>query len=239
MEKIDPRLRLVTSFVYSLFVALEKNFIFFKYYSILPLILIFFIDDFKKFFKGFISVNIFIFLCWIFLPFNIPGKEIFRFLKLTATYEGIKYTFLITAKANLIFITNFVLVFSSHPVRLIHGLHHLHLPGKLVNIFFLSTRYIPVIEMEKNRLLRAMKIRCFKAQNNIHTYKTTGNLLGLLLLRSYERGEKIYRGMILRSFSGIFWTYHHFKWSKRDTIITFCVIIYFLWIILLKNLLLN
>lgn len=234
MEKIDPRLRISVSFIYSIFVALEKDFFIFKYYLILPVVLSFFISDFKKFFKSFISINVFIILCWLFLPFSIPGKKIFHFLKFSATYEGIKYTFLITAKANLIFITNFILIFSTHPVRVIHALHHLHLPRKLVNIFFLSTRYIPVIEKEKNRLQKAMKIRCFIPKNDIHTYRTIGNLLGLIILRSYERGERIYKAMILRNFSGIFWTYHHFKWSKKDTIISLFAIIYFLWIIYLK-----
>ncbi|HOK56224.1 MAG TPA: cobalt ECF transporter T component CbiQ [bacterium] len=234
MEKIDPRLRLLTSFVYSIFVALERNFEIFKFYLILPVILFFFITDFKKFFKGLISVNLFIFLCWLFLPLSIPGKEVFRFLKFSVTYEGIRYTLLITIKANLIFLTNFVLIFSTHPIRIIHALHHLHLPKKLINIFFLSTRYIPVIEKEKNRIQKAMKIRCFVPKNNIHTYKTIGNFVGILLLRSYERSERIYKAMILRNFSGIFWTYHHFVWSKKDTFVSFCVIIYFLWIIILK-----
>jgi len=239
VEKIDPRIRILTAFVYSIFVAIEKNFEIFKYYIFLPLILIFFIPDFKKFFKGLISVNLFLFFCWLFLPFSIPGKEIFHFLKFSVTYEGIKYTFLITIKTNLIFITNFILIFLSHPIKVIHALHHLHLPKKLVNIFFLSTRYIPVIEREKNKLQRAMKMRCFRYQNNIHTYRTIGNLVGLIILRAYERSERIYKAMILRNFSGIFWTYHHFKWSKTDTIVSVCVIIYFLWIIFQKFRLLN
>jgi cobalt/nickel transport system permease protein len=239
MEKIDPRLRILISFVYSIFVVSEKNFGLIKYFIFLPLILIFFITDFKKFFKGLIAVNFFLFFFWLFLPFSIPGREIFHFLKFSATYEGIKYTYLITVKTNLIFITNFVLIFLSHPVKIVHALHHLHLPEKLVNIFFLSTRYIPVIEKEKNRLQRAMKMRCFRYGNNIHTYKTTGNLVGLIILRAYERSERIYKAMILRNFSGIFWTYHHFKWSKRDTIVSICVIIYFLWIIFQKFRLLN
>jgi len=82
-------------------------------------------------------------------------------------------------------------------------------------------------------------MRCFRYGNNIHTYKTTGNLIGLIILRAYERSERIYKAMILRNFSGIFWTYHHFKWSKRDTIVSICVIIYFLWIIFQKFRLLN
>lgn len=234
MEKIDPRLRVIVGFVYSFFVAVEKNPEIFIYYSIFPLILIFFIEDFKKFFKSFISVNIFVLFCFLFLPFSIPGREIFKILKFSITYEGIKYATLIMVKANLIFITNFIFVFSSHPVRIIHALHHLHVPQKIINILFLTTRYIPVIEREKNRIQRAMRMRVFSLKNNLHTYKTISNLVGLLILRSYMRAERIYKAMILRSFSGTFWIYHHFIWKKSDTFLSFCAIIYFLWIIILK-----
>ncbi|MCS7179879.1 MAG: energy-coupling factor transporter transmembrane protein EcfT, partial [bacterium] len=118
--------------------------------------------------------------------------------------------------------------------KIIHALHHLYFPKKLINILFLTTRYIPLVEREKNRIQRAMKMRCFRLQNNIHTYKTISNLVGVLILRSYMRGERIYKAMILRSFSGIFWIYYHFKWKKTDTFFSLCAIIYFLWIIILK-----
>lgn len=234
IEKIDPRIRLIFSLLYSIFLAVEKNFSLFLYYSIIPFFLIFFISDFKRFIKGFWAVNFFIFLLWIFLPFSIPGKEIFHILKFKITQEGVKYTLTITIKANLIFLTNFILIFSSHPLRIVHALHHLHIPKKIVSLLFFSIRYIPVIEGEKNKLERAMKIRSFKPENNLHTYKTIGNLISLIILNSYLRGDRVYKAMILRNFKGIFWTYHHFKWSRTDTFLTFCAIIYFLGLILLK-----
>jgi cobalt/nickel transport system permease protein len=227
IEDIDPRLRFLICFFYSVFIAIEKDFFLFFYYLILPVFLLPFINDFKKFLKGFIAVNFFIFLCWLFLPFSIPGKIILKIFKFNMTHEGIKYTLLITIKANLIFITNYVLIFSSHPVRIVHALHHLYIPEKLVNLLFFTIRYIPVIENEKNRIERAMKLRCFKPKTNIHTYKTIGNFLGQIILRSYERSKRVYKAMILRCFSGIFWVYHHFKWSKKDTFISICAIIYF------------
>jgi len=234
IEEIDPRLRLVISFLYSIFVALEKLPVFFYYYLILSVPLLFFINNLKKFLKGLLAVNFFILFCWILLPINIPGKEIFKLFRFSITEEGIKYTFLITIKTNLIFITNFVLLFSSHPVRVVHALHHLHIPRKLINLLFFTSRYIPVIEKEINKLERAMKVRCFKPKTDMHTYRTFGNLVGQIILRSYERSERIYKAMLLRSFSGIFWTYHHFKWSKKDTFVSICGIIYLLILIFLK-----
>ncbi|MEM5831427.1 MAG: cobalt ECF transporter T component CbiQ [Candidatus Aenigmatarchaeota archaeon] len=235
IEKIDPRLRLIIGFIYSIFVAGEKNINFLKYYSILPLFLLIFVSEIKNFLKAFLLVNFFVFFCWFFLPFSIPGSEEFKIFKFSVSKEGIIYTFLITLKVNFIFITNFVLVFSSHPVRIIHALHHLRIPKRIINLLFLTQRYIPVIEKENNRIQKSMKIRCFRFRNNIHTYRTIGNLVSILILRAYFRAERIYKAMILRGFSGIFWTYYHFKWKSRDTFLSLCAIIYFLWIIILKT----
>jgi len=234
IEDIDPRLRFLICFFYSIFVAIEKDFSLFFYYLLLPFFLLPFINDFKKFLKGFFSVNFFIFLCWLFLPFSIPGKVIFKILKFNITYEGIKYTFLMTIKTNLIFITNYILIFSSNPVRIVHALHHLYIPQKLINLLFFTIRYIPVIENEKNKIERAMRLRCFKPETDLHTYKTIGNFVGQIILRSYERSKRIYKAMVLRCFSGIFWVYYHFKWSKKDTYILISAIIYFSIIFYLK-----
>ncbi|MCX7916648.1 MAG: energy-coupling factor transporter transmembrane protein EcfT, partial [bacterium] len=201
LDKIDPRLRIIICFFYSIFITIENDFNYVKYFAILPLFFMFFINDLKKFLRAFIKVNFFIFFCWFFLPFSIPGREVFKIFNFPVTFEGIKYTFFLTIKANFIFLTNFILIFSSHPFKIIHALHHLYFPKKLINILFLTTRYIPLVEREKNRIQRAMKMRCFRLQNNIHTYKTISNLVGVLILRSYMRGERIYKAMILRSFS--------------------------------------
>jgi len=234
IEDIDPRLRFLICFFYSVFIALEKSFFLFYYYLILPFSLLPFINDFKRFLKGFVTINFFIFLLWIFIPLNIPGKIIFKIFRFNITYEGIRYTLSITIKANLILITNYVLIFSSHPIKIVHALHHLYLPLKLVNLLFFTIRYIPVIENEKNRTERAMRLRYFKPKTDMHTYKTIGNFVGQIILRSYERSKRIYKAMILRYFSGIFWVYYHFKWSKKDTFISIFAIIYFLILFYLK-----
>ncbi|MCM8772784.1 MAG: cobalt ECF transporter T component CbiQ [Candidatus Omnitrophica bacterium] len=234
IEKVDPRLRLIICFVYSIIVAIEKNLDFIKYFSILPFFLLFFIENFKNFLKNFFIINFFILFFWVFLPFNIPGKPLYKIFIFSGTVEGVKYALLITFKTNLIFITNFVLIFSSHPFKIIHALHHLHLPEKLINILFLTARYIPVIENELNKIFKSLKARSFKFRTNLHTYKTIGNLVGILILRSYLKSDRIYKAMLLRSFSGTFWIYNHFEWKKKDTLFSIMATIYFLWILILK-----
>jgi len=79
-----------------------------------------------------------------------------------------------------------------------------------------------------------MKARNFIPKTSIHTYKTISNLVGMIILNSYERSEKVYRAMVARSFSGVFWTKNHFKWRKRDTETGIIIILYFLFFLILK-----
>jgi cobalt/nickel transport system permease protein len=63
-----------------------------------------------------------------------------------------------------------------------------------------------------------MIIRGFKPKTNFHTYKTFGYLIGMLLIRSYERSERIWNAMLCRGFQGRFYLLDHFKIEARDVI---------------------
>ncbi|MBA7550739.1 hypothetical protein ES705_43262 [subsurface metagenome] len=72
----------------------------------------------------------------------------------------------------------------------------------------------------------AMKIRGFKPKTNIHTYRTFAYLAGMLLIRSYDRSERIYRAMICRGFHGEFYLFDHFEIDIKDIIfLSFMIIL--------------
>ena len=61
-----------------------------------------------------------------------------------------------------------------------------------------------------------MKVRAFHPRTDLHTYRSYAYLVGMLLLRSYERSRRIYQAMLLRGFRGTFWTLHHFRAGRSD-----------------------
>ena len=63
---------------------------------------------------------------------------------------------------------------------------------KLVHLFFFTFRYFQVIHQEYLRLRAAMRIRCFQPGTNGHTYRMLAYLLGMLLVRSYDRGQRLW-----------------------------------------------
>ena len=71
---------------------------------------------------------------------------------------------------------------------------------------------------EYSRLRNAVIIRCFKAGTNIHTYRTYAYLVGMLIVRSYERSQRIYQAMLCRGFKGRFPVISHFRLRKGDVV---------------------
>ena len=51
-----------------------------------------------------------------------------------------------------------------------------------------------------------MRIRGFVPRTNIHTYRSYAYLVGMLLVRSYDRAERIHKAMLCRGFSGKYYT---------------------------------
>jgi cobalt/nickel transport system permease protein len=97
-----------------------------------------------------------------------------------------------------------------------HAMNQLSVPDKLVHLLLFTYRYIHVIFQEYRRLINAMKIRGFTPRTNNHTYKTYAYLLGVLLVRSYDRAERIHKAMLCRGFSGKYYTSTPFSVKPRD-----------------------
>ncbi len=61
-----------------------------------------------------------------------------------------------------------------------------------------------------------MIIRSFKPGTNLHTYKSYAYLVGMLIVSSYERAQRIYNAMLCRGFTGKFPVIDHFSLRKSD-----------------------
>jgi cobalt/nickel transport system permease protein len=198
---LDPRVKIITAALFSLVVALtyELAILFVSAVSALAILGAARLS-LKKVFWRLIVVNGFILVLWLFLPFTTPGKTLFTLFGFEATVEGVDYAVLITIKSNTIVIACIALLSTCSVFKLVHALHYLYVPDKLVHIFF------------------SMKARCFIPRNNLHTYKSFAYLIGMLILKSYERSSRIYNAMLCRGFKGKFyileerWEFHTSDW---------------------------
>jgi cobalt/nickel transport system permease protein len=164
-------------------------------------------------------VNGFILFLWLFLPFTYPGRTLFSLGPLHATSEGVRYALLITIKSNVIILACIALLATSSIFSLVHALSHLHMPDKLIQIFFFNYRYIHVLHREYQRMKNSMKTRCFKPKTDLRTYRTFAYLVAMLLLKSYDRAERVYKAMLCRGFKGRYHVLEHFALAPSDVVI--------------------
>jgi cobalt/nickel transport system permease protein len=101
-------------------------------------------------------------------------------------------------------------------VTLGQALHQMWVPDKLAHLLLFTYRYIYVFETEYRRLVQAMKIRGFRPRTNLHTYRSYGYLAAMLLVRSFDRAERVFQAMLCRGFDGTFYSLKIFTWQRRD-----------------------
>jgi cobalt/nickel transport system permease protein len=57
----------------------------------------------------------------------------------------------------------------------------------------------------------------------MHTYKTYAYLVGMLIVKSYDRSQKIYNAMLCRGFMGKFPIVSHFELKRADLFFGFLI----------------
>jgi cobalt/nickel transport system permease protein len=77
----------------------------------------------------------------------------------------------------------------------------LGVPLKLVHLFLFAVRYLHVLRAETGRLIDAMRVRAFVPRSNRHSWRTLGNLFGMMIVRSVERAERVSEAMRCRGFA--------------------------------------
>ena len=121
----------------------------------------------------------------------------------------------IVLKANALVLGWLALAGTMDATTLGHALAHLHVPQKLAHLLLFTIRYLDVLHREYRRLRAAMRVRSFRPRMNLHTYRSFGYLVGMLLVRSLDRSERILGAMKCRGFRGRFYMLDHFAFSPR------------------------
>ena len=217
VHRLDPRGKIVVAALFAILVATTSTYVgalaglalalLYLNLARLPL---------RKVLVRLLVVNSFIFFLWVVLPLTYPGDPLWRLGPLSATRQGLFVTGLITLKSNAIIIAIIALVATVPIVTLGQAMHNLRLPDKLCHLFLFTYRYIYVFEQEYHRLVQAMKIRGFQPRTNLHTYRSYAYLAAMLLVRSFDRAERVFQAMLCRGFHGTFYSLQTFSWQDRD-----------------------
>lgn len=94
--------------------------------------------------------------------------------------------------------------------------HSLRVPGLLVQLTLLAYRYVLLMAQELRRVRIALRTRGYRARLGLHSYRTLGHVAGTMLVRSYERAERVGHAMRCRGFDGRFRCLTAFRTSWAD-----------------------
>lgn len=159
------------------------------------------------------------------VPFSIPGQPLFRLGPLVASDAGCLRAAIVALKANAVLLAALALLGSLDATRVGHALHRLHAPASLVHLMLFTVRYLTRLEGEFARLRTAMRARAFRPRTDGHTWRSLGQLAGMLLVRSAARAERVMQAMRCRGFTGRLHVLDDLRWRPADGFFaaTFCL----------------
>jgi cobalt/nickel transport system permease protein len=170
-------------------------------------------------FKRLCAVNVFVAFLWLVLPLTAPGEPWRRlWWGLVVTRQGLALAGLITLKTNAIFLCVLSLVSSTPAPALAQAMTALRVPEKFAFLFLFSYRYLHVIAEEYGRLAMAARLRGFVPATNWHTYRSQAALVAMVLVKSFDRSQRVYQAMVLRGFTGTFPSLGGLSAGRRDLV---------------------
>ncbi len=141
------------------------------------------------------------------LPFTVPGQTIAHFGGLTVTAEGSIRLLSIVIKS-WVSVQMAILLTATTPFHdLLWAMRELRVPRPLVSIVGFMYRYLFVLADESLRLMRARAARAGAGAGRsggsiMWRGQVAGGMAGSLMLRAFERSERIYDAMVARGFKG-------------------------------------
>lgn len=152
--------------------------------------------------KKIAAMDSFIIFLIVILPFTTTGETAFTIFGFAASVEGIHLAAEIILTANAAMMMTLALISTMEANTFGQALARLKVPVMLVQLLFFMVRYIEVLNQERLRMRQAMRTRGFVPRNTLHTYRSFGFMVGMMLIRSLERSERIMKAMKCRGFDG-------------------------------------
>jgi cobalt/nickel transport system permease protein len=139
------------------------------------------------------------------LPWLLPGEgPVWTLGPFRLSWHGVEAALLLAAKGTAL-VTLFLMEQATAPLEAtLKAAHALRIPGLFVQLGLLTHRYVFVLAEELRRLRIALRVRGYRNRIRRHSYRTAGHIAGTLLVRGYERAERVGHAMRCRGFDGQF-----------------------------------
>ncbi|PLX79361.1 MAG: cobalt ECF transporter T component CbiQ [Desulfuromonas sp.] len=152
-----------------------------------------------------------------------PGDTVLLFGSvdwLTFNLRGLELALLIIGKAVAVALLMEPLLATAPLNVTLQGLNRLGVPSVMTQMASLSHRYIHVFREEASRMATGMQVRGFRKRSDRATAAALGNFLGMLLVRSFERTERVHEAMQARGYTGRLPATAQRALNRRDILFT-------------------
>ncbi len=210
VERIDPRFKLAALVITSWEIALTNDTLKLLYFLPLPLLLCLLYPKKGQLVRGILTAS----------PFVV-------FVLLTQLLFGSREEALkVTLRAEEIIALSVALLRSSPLHHLLYALYYFKLPNKLIQIVFISGRFLFDLKKELQNGLKSAYCRGFSPKTDLFTYRTYASLFGTLIVKSYFKSERVYRALLCRGFNGHFPLLKEFRATFKDYAFLLTIISY-------------
>ena len=206
LHELSPQLKILATLLIVISIAFSK--IINPFQIISHAVIVFLIIRFsniplKTYLKR-LTLDIPFILFALFLPFLSSGNNdmVFTLFTFEIYRTGLLEMFAILFKATAGLSMGIVLTATTTNIELIYGLQKLKVPPIIIAIMSFSIRYIDVFIDEFKRVKISMQSRGY-IEKGIKTLLPIAYASGAMLIRGYERGERVYLSMISRGFTGV------------------------------------
>ncbi len=219
LQRWDPRVKLFTLGIFVFSVALLKT----LPVAILAFFLAVCILRLSSLPYDFVASSVkwiifFLLPFFIIMPLSYPGETAFKVIGLGFAWEGLQIATLIFIKAVAIILTTFSMFGTARFDVSMIALQHLKCPKILVQMLLFTYRYTFVFIEEMRRMQIAMRARGFVMKTDMKTMHVMGNFVGTLLVRSFERSERVYKAMLSKGYQGELHSMVRFQSERQDYI---------------------
>lgn len=222
INRRDPRIKVIVFFLLILTIVstCPELFSVFAIYAVLIFVLILLSKIPIKFIiRRSLVIVPFVLMIAIFTPFLKKGEIIREYslgtIKLNVSYDGLVVFWNVLIKSYLSILCMILLTASTRFSDLLKALEKLKVPKLIVTLLSFTYRYIFVFQDELQSMTRAKESRSYGRKRWLN-FKTLASIVGVLFIRAYERGERIYHAMRSRGFDGSIKTITDMNLTKSD-----------------------
>ncbi|WP_457754949.1 energy-coupling factor transporter transmembrane component T family protein [Thermovibrio ammonificans] len=201
LKRLDPRFKVLSFLALAWAIALAGSLK--EIFAFLPVVLLVALPalpHFKRFWKLLLFADSFLIL--------VLATQLF----LGSPEVALK----VFLRSNEILLLSISLLTTSTLFEILHALHHLKVPNSLLQVAYLTYRYLYEVKERFDLTLKSAYCRGFEPKTSLFTYRTYANLVANLLVHSYYKADRVYRAMLCRGFNGYFPVFRHFKASVKD-----------------------